>query len=104
DWLFDVFHLLSTKVHKGHRNDLTHLVERSPGDTHASGLRNRLQPRGNVHTLAEEVPGADHHVPNVDTHAEVDLPVRRDTCVRLGQSALSLHCALHGICGTPELR
>src|SRR6266566_2861072 len=37
DWLLNVLHLLSTKVHEGHRQDLAHLIARRPGDTHGSG-------------------------------------------------------------------
>jgi hypothetical protein len=40
----------------------------------------------------------------VDTNAEADAAVRRDTGVRLGQRCLRLHRALHGFNGAPELR
>ena len=68
DWLLNVLYLLNTKVHEGHRQDLAYLIVRHARNTHASWLRNRLQPRGNVHAVAEEVSRADHHVADVDTH------------------------------------
>src|SRR6516225_920442 len=44
DWLLNVFHLLNTKVHEGHWQDLAHLVVGGPGDTYGSGVRQCLQP------------------------------------------------------------
>ena len=69
-----------------------------------SGVRQCLKPRRDVHTVAEEVPSAYHYVADVDTDAEIDAPVRRDTCVRLGQGGLRLHRALHGLHGASKLR
>src|SRR6516225_3924503 len=36
DWLFDVLHLLNTKVNEGHRQYLAYLIVCRAGDTHAS--------------------------------------------------------------------
>jgi hypothetical protein len=80
------------------------LIERSPGDAHASGLRNRLKTSGNVHAVAEQVPDTHHHVADVHSNTEADTAVWRDTGVRLAQRTLRFHCALHGINGAPELR
>jgi hypothetical protein len=63
-----------------------------------------LEPRGNVHTVAEEVPSAHHYVADVNPDAEIDALVGRDACIRLGPNSLRVHCALHGINGAPELR
>jgi hypothetical protein len=63
-----------------------------------------LQSRRNVHAVAEEVSRAYHYVTDVNPDAEIDLSVGRDTCVRLGQSSLCIHRALHGINGASELR
>jgi hypothetical protein len=63
-----------------------------------------LQPRSNVHAVAKQVTRAHHYVADVNPDAEIDAPVRRDTCVRLGQSRLCLHRTLHGIHCASELR
>jgi hypothetical protein len=72
----DVFHPLSTKVRKSDRQDFAYLIVRRPRDADPSRLRQCLQPRGYVHTIAKEVPSANHHVTDVNPDAEVDAPVR----------------------------
>jgi hypothetical protein len=47
--------------------------------------------------------GLDHHVADVHANAEVDVLVGRYIRVRLGQSILRLHRALHGVNGASEL-
>src|SRR6516225_320221 len=71
DWLLNVFHLVNTKVHKGHRQHLAHLIVRGPGDTHGSRVRQCLQPRGYVHSVTKQVSSAHHYVADVDTDAEI---------------------------------
>jgi hypothetical protein len=60
--------------------------------------------RGNVHTLAEEVPSAYHYVSYVDTDTEANAAIRWETGVRFGKGGLSLDCALHGLHRAAELR
>jgi hypothetical protein len=38
----------------------------------------------------------------VNPDAEIDVLIRRETCVRLGQSSLRLHRTLHGFNRTPK--
>jgi hypothetical protein len=38
----------------------------------------------------------------VDTNAEIDVPVCRQTGVRFGESSLRIHRTLHGVYGAPE--
>jgi len=104
DWLLNVLHVLNTKVHKAHQQNLVYLIVRGPRDTHGPRLRQCLQPRGYVHSVSKQVPSADHHVTDVHTNAEIDLLVGRDTRVRFGQGGLRRHRALHGINGASELR
>ena len=104
DGLLDVLHLLNTKVHEGHRQDLAYLIVRRPGDTYASGVRQCLQPSGNVHTVSKEVPSTHHHVADVDTDAEANAAIWCETGVRFRQGSLRLHRALHCFNGAPELR
>src|ERR1700751_3728466 len=82
DRLLNVLHLLNTKVRKGHRQDLAYLIVRGPRDAHGSRLRQCLQPRSYVHTVAEEVPSAHHHVTDMDTDAEANAMIRCETGVR----------------------
>jgi hypothetical protein len=63
-----------------------------------------LKPRGNVHAIAEEVPGAYQDVTGVYTDAEAYAAISCETGVGFGQSGLRLHRALHGINGASELR
>src|SRR5262249_30977247 len=65
--------------------------------THGPGVRQCLKPRGNVHTVAEEVSSAYHYVSDVDTDAEEYAAIRCETGVRFGQSGLCLHRALHRV-------
>ena len=74
------------------------------GDTDGPGVRQCLQPRGYVHSVTKQVPGAHHHVTDVHVDAEVDVPVCRQTRVRFGQRSLRFHRALDGINGTSKLR
>jgi hypothetical protein len=63
-----------------------------------------LQPRRNVHTVAEEVSSAHHYVTDVDTNTEADVMVGCDPRVSFGQGSLRVHRALYGVNGAPELR
>src|SRR3974390_2106930 len=47
---------------------------------------------------------AHHHVTDVDTNAEVDVPVCRETGVRFSESSLRVHRTLYGVYHAPELR
>jgi hypothetical protein len=68
------------------------------------GLRNRLKTSGNVHAVAEQVPGTHHHVADVHSNTEADTAVWRDAGVRIGQGGLRLDRALHGVHRASELR
>jgi hypothetical protein len=62
-----------------------------------------LKPRGNVHTVAEQVSTAHHHVTDVDTNTEADATVGCDPRVSFGQGSLRLHRALNCVNGASEL-
>lgn len=100
----NTLHLLNTKVHEGHRQDFAYLIVRGPGDTHGPGGRQCLKPRGNVHTVAEEVSTTHHYVADVNSNPEIDALVGRDVCVRFGQGGLRVHRTLHRIHSTSKLR
>jgi hypothetical protein len=100
----NVFDVLSTKVRKGNRQDFAHLIVCFPGDTHASGARQCLQSRSDVHARAEEVPSAHDHVPDVHANAESNAPIGCNADVRFGQRGLRIYGALHGLYGACELR
>jgi hypothetical protein len=56
-----------------------------------------LQPRGNVHTITEQVPSANHHVTDVDINAETDAPVNGEAGVRFSESTLRFHSSLYRV-------
>src|SRR6516162_5992248 len=104
DWLLNVLHLLNTKVHKGHRQDLAYLIVRRAGDTHGPGFRDCLQPRRYVHSVTKQVSSPNHHVADMHTNAEADAAVGCETGVRTGQGSLRIHGALYRVNGASELR
>jgi hypothetical protein len=61
-----------------------------------------LQPRGYVHSVSEQIARVHHYVTDMDTNAEVDVPVHRETGVRFGESRLRLHRALDCVNGASK--
>src|SRR5262245_52793409 len=95
--------MLSTKVRERKRQDLAYLIVRRTRNADAPGLRQCLQPRRNVHAIAEKVTSAHHYVSDVHANAEIDAAVKCETGVRLDQGVLRLHRALHGVHSTAKL-
>ena len=104
DRFFDVLDLLRTKIGERYRQNLPDLLVGRAGDTHSSRLRQRLQPRRNVHPVPEQITRTHHHVTNVNADAKVDALLRRQAGVCFRQRRLRFHRALHGVHGAPELR
>src|SRR6185437_2200036 len=86
------------------RQDLAHLIVGLPGDTYAPGVRQCLQPRSDVHALAEEIPGANDDVPDMHANAEADAPIRYNINVRFGQRGLRIDGALNRLYSASEFR
>src|SRR5262245_13036860 len=67
------------------------------GNRNAAGLDKLLQPRRDVDAIAMSVVALDNDVAQVDSHANIDVAVRRDRPVPLGHAALQDDGALDGI-------
>ena len=72
-------------------------------DADATGLRQGLEARGDVHAVPEQIPAADHHVAGVHADAKLQSPRRGVALARPRQPLLRLHRALHGIHHAREL-
>ncbi len=73
-------------------------------DAEAAGLSERLQPRRNVHPIAEDVLPLGNHVAEVHPNAESDALVFGRFGIALSHPALDLDRAAHGIDNARELR
>ena len=67
------------------------------GKTDAAGCGERLQPRGDVDAVAEDVALVDDDVADIDADAELDATIFRNGSAALRHAALHLHRAAHGI-------
>ena len=68
------------------------------GETDRAGFGDSLQPRGNIHAVAQQVAIAFlDDVPEVDADAEVDPPVLRQAGVALDHRVLDLDSAAHRV-------
>ena len=68
---------LRTEVCEAQPQDFPYLIIGHTGDTEPPSLRERLQPRSNVHAITKQITGADHYVADVHPHAEIDVTVLR---------------------------
>src|SRR3982751_245077 len=71
----NVLHPLCTEVLEAQAEFVENLVAHRLADTDAARIGERLQPRGDVDTVAEDVSAVDDDVADVDTDAKVDAPV-----------------------------
>ena len=104
DWLFNVLDLARAQISEHDRQYLPDLIVSRTRDTNAPRPRQGLQSRGNVHTVAEQITGAYHHVTDMDANAEIDAFLWWQAGVSFGQDGLHFHCALHRVNGTAKLR
>ena len=68
----------------------------------AVGLRQRLQPCSDVHTIAIDVAAVNDDVADVDADAEFDPPIGRHVRIALCHAALDVNRATHCIDHTDE--
>ena len=102
--LLNVLDCLRTEVRELQRQDFPYLIIGHTGNAKPASLRERLQSSGDVDPITKQVTGADHHVTDVDTHAEIDVTGLRKRRVGFGQGTLSLHGTPDGIHSATELR
>src|SRR5215467_367413 len=79
------------------------VIEHRLRNANAARLRERLEPRGDVHSLAIEVAAIDHHIAKVDPDTKLDALVLRYSHVALEHALLNLDRAAYGIHNTWKL-
>src|SRR6516162_762325 len=73
-WPGDILDLLLAQIFEPEIKLVAHLIPHDPTDTNPARLGQRLQARGHVDTVVENVALVDDEVPNVDADAEPDPP------------------------------
>src|SRR6516225_1326706 len=92
----DVFEGLSAKIFESKVKLTSDLIVDFPGDEYAAGVRNRLQPRRDVDTIAIHASIVKNHVTLVDPDPELHPSCRIGSSVALGHGLLDCERALHG--------
>src|ERR1039458_4033993 len=67
----------------------------APGNTDSSGLRGRLQPRGDVDAITQQVMAMHHDITEVDPNSESHLTGGRQLIVARSQCGLNVGGAPH---------
>src|SRR5690348_2427594 len=67
---------------------VAHLIAYHPTDANTSRLGQRLETRGDIHPVAEDVAVLDNDIAEIDAHAKLDPPFRRDASVARRHFAL----------------
>jgi len=80
-----------------------HLIADDPADADSSGLGHRLQPRGDVDTVAEDVVALGDDVAEIDADAPCDALILRDTVRAPRRTLLNLDRAAHCFYGARKL-
>ncbi len=79
------------------------LIEHRAGNAHAARRRERLEPGGDVHAIAEDVVVLDDHVAHVDADAKLDSLVARTVGVVRDDRGLDVERVAHGVDGAGKL-
>jgi hypothetical protein len=99
----NVLDLLLAEILKGKGQAVAHVVVNRIGDEYSAGLGQGLQPRCDIHPVAENVVLLNDHVAEVDADAEPDPLLLRHLGLALGHATLDLHSAAHGVDNAHEL-
>src|SRR5262249_26954096 len=83
-WPADVLDLLLAHILKGEIDFVTDLITHNTAYTDPAGGGQCLQPRGNVHPVAEDVVRLNNPVAEIDADAELDA-LFRGGCPRCGR-------------------
>jgi hypothetical protein len=73
--------LLIAHVRKRKIELVPHLIAHHPGDANPSGLGRGLEAGGYIDPVAEDIAVFDYDVTEIDAHAKLDPPFRRDPSV-----------------------
>ena len=102
-WPGDILDLLLAQIFEPEIKLVAHLIPHDPTDTNPARLGQRLQARGHVDTVAENVALVDDDVPNVDADAEPDPPFVGHLRLTVYHPALDLRGAAHRVDDALEL-
>ena len=99
----DVLDVLRTEILEGKAQLVEHLIAHHAADADPARLGQRLQARGDVDTVAEDVVPIDDDVADIDADAKVDPLFGRHTGIALGHATLHVDRAAHRIDDAGEL-
>jgi len=102
-WSRDVLDLLLAHVLEDEIELVADVVAHHSADANAAWFCEPLQPRRDIHTVAEDVVLLDDHVAEVDADAKPDPTFLRHLGLALGHPALDIHSAADGIDHAREL-
>src|ERR1700733_3317705 len=93
----DVLHSLLTEVSESYRELIPNLVVRRPRDTHAAGLAERFQTRGDIDAVTKYVVAVDDDIADVDADPKDDLLFPGNRSVAPDHAALNIYGATYRI-------
>src|ERR1700728_1233705 len=99
----NVLHRLLAEVGERDRELVPDVIVCRSRNAYASGLAKRLQPRGDIDAVAEDIIAVDDDIADVYAEAEYDLPLGNDAAVASQHAALNIDRAAHGIDHAGEL-
>ena len=102
-WPGDVLYLLLAEILESVIELVADVISHNSADADATGLGQGLQPRGDIHAVAEDVAFLDDHVAEIDANAEPDPPLLPHLGLALGHPPLHLDRAAHRIDDAGEL-
>src|SRR5262249_15848254 len=89
-WASDVLDLLLPEILEREAELVSHLVADDPADANAAGLRQRFQPRGDVHPIPKTAVSLTDHLAEIDAKAEAKPPLLGHLGLAVGHAALDL--------------
>jgi hypothetical protein len=79
------------------------MVDHRAGYEDTAGIRQGLEPGGDVDSVTVKIATLDHYVTEIDANSQSDPPILGQICMRAFHSPLQLDSAFHGIHSTGEL-
>ena len=93
----DVLDLLRAEILEGKAQLVQDLIAHDPADADPARIGQRLQPRGDIDAIAEDVVAVDDDVADIDADAKVESLIGCNACVALRHAALHVDRAAHRI-------
>ena len=99
----DVFQPQFAKIVEDNVELADHLLENTGGNEDAARLSERLKPRGNIYSIAEDVSLFDNNIAQVDSSAILDATLSGNVRFSFRDGSLNSHCTLKRINDTGKL-